>query len=259
MPNFLENAFDQYRRGWEQLYGQPYVQPATTTAAGPLVNEAPYNVPGAAPSYYGMLPVAPVSSEGTFVGAPLGSGQQQQQQQSEWERNPSELSQTDINALAESGRGRANLTMPSEKLTDVGGGAQGDMFAPLESLAGSLYKAKFGGGAGQGAGATAPAGATPGTTEMSGYDINTDAGMRAYLGIDGGGGGAGGGGFGGFGGMSGANMASGISGVLSSFANQVAKNAAPMTVRPDLWAGPVPTPLTFTPPTLARNTGGGFV
>jgi hypothetical protein len=62
------------------------------------------------------------------------------------------------------------------------------------------------------------------------------------------------GGGGGGGGMSG--LASGITGALSSFANQVAKSNAPVSVNPSEWANPPPNPATFTFPTLARNTGG---
>ena len=69
-------------------------------------------------------------------------------------------------------------------------------------------------------------------------------------------GGGAGGAAGGMGGMSGASMGSAVAGILTNFGNQVAKDEAPVTVSPQLWGGPLPSPVQFIPPTLARNTGG---
>jgi hypothetical protein len=227
----------------------------------------------------------------SFVGAPLGARRTDQygnpiDDTGQPVSEPSELtSGADTSGVAESGKGRANLTAFDPKLTDIGGftgkgGTIAGGFAPLTGALGSLSKIGqgaggigAGGGGGGGGGYTTGSGGeiydpqgnvymSPGTGYYTSggalYDPQGNVYMSGggFSGGDGGGGagGTGGGGMGG--GMSGAGKGSAIAGALSAFADQVSKSMAPVTVDPTKWAGPIPNPVYFSAPTLARNTGG---
>jgi hypothetical protein len=189
-----------------------------------------------------------------FLGAPLSGNQQQKTDEyGQPISNTSELSSADTGDIAASARGRFNLTAPSSSLTDVGGMKGEDPTAPAENLGSSIQKirAQQGGGGGTGIAGISSIGANVGTGGSGSYTPVTFGG--------GGGGAAGGGGggmFGGAGGGGGAGMASAIGGILSSFASQVAKNNAPMSVDPSKWANAPPAPVQFMPPSLRPNQGG---
>jgi hypothetical protein len=57
------------------------------------------------------------------------------------------------------------------------------------------------------------------------------------------------------GGGGGAALGSAVASALQNFSKQVQKSMAPVTVDPSKWANAPPSPVYFTPPTLARNIG----
>jgi hypothetical protein len=257
MANFLDNAWEQYRRGWQQQYGQAqpttqYAEPIDYTVGSPNVTMAAE--PEANRQYYqpvSFLPIPAAPIGGTpYVGAPLGA--QQYDQYGQPITDPSELSPTDTSALAASGQGRAklaNYSGPVMPKTDSGQDGQGGQGQGQGSGSGEVgfinaVRSLFGG---SGGGAV-------GGSEQTG---NLLQGYMNYTGDAGTAGGAAGGG-GGFGGGAGASIAGAVSGALSSFAKTAAKDLGPVSIDPSKWAGPVPSGAVFVPPSLARNTGGNW-
>jgi hypothetical protein len=274
MPSLFDTAFQQYQNGWNQRYAQnPYADfsrhiddikaEQKALADGGVRTVGQGGAPAAPqPNYPNTRTMSPTPGTAPFVGAPLGAKRYDASgklidETGQPVSDPSELASTDTSGLAASGEGRANLSAFDPKLTDIGGDTAGVAagFEPLQSLTGSLSKQ---------AGRTGQGGGSGGANQMLNYGGVTG---QPYVGPEGAGvtgrtytpsagtGGAGGGGmFGGAGG--GAAAGSAAAGVLSSFADVVAKAMSPVTVDPTKWAGAIPSPVYYTPPTLARNTGG---
>jgi hypothetical protein len=269
MPNIFDSAWDQYNRGWQQLYGAP--QSAVPVDMGPLAS-APYAYPSAgsgapvgppespagalaAPAQTLMVPAGATP----YVGAPMGSP--------DFVSDPSVLNGDQ--GLAASGEGRSNLSQESPNLLNIGGytgsigSAISNTLGGLTSYLGSknspLVQQQGGtpGTPSAGGGYVDPTtgyyiGASPGTGQ-SGYAYPSQANAAAAGDT---GSGVGGGGMTGLGTAAGGAAAS----TILSFGKQVAADEAPVTVNPAAWAGPIPQGFTFVVPKLSPNApvAGGF-